>query len=66
MKMPLPPWRATAFEAAGKQAVLAGRDATSAGLFSPADRAYMKPPALAPAWTSGQVSPMLCIDTRQK
>ena len=44
--MPLPPGRATAFEAAGKQAVLAGREAASAELVSSADRAYMKPPSL--------------------
>ena len=42
MKIPLLPWRARAFEVAGKQAALAGCEATSAGLFSPADRAYMK------------------------
>lgn len=44
--MPLPPGRARAFETAGKQAAFAGRKAASAGLFSPADRAYMKPPSL--------------------
>lgn len=44
--MPLPLGRARAFEAAGKQAVLAGREAASAGLVSSADRAYMKPPSL--------------------
>ena len=40
--MPLPPGRARAFEAAGEQAVLAGREAAGAGLVSAADRAYMK------------------------
>ena len=40
--MPLPPGRARAFEAAGKQTVLAWRKAASAGLVSSADRAYMK------------------------
>jgi len=44
VKIPLPPWRTRAFEAAGKQAVLAGREAASTGLFSSADRVYMKAP----------------------
>ena len=41
--MPLPPGRARAFEAAGKQAVVAGQEAANAELVSSADRAYMKP-----------------------
>nr|WP_308747491.1 hypothetical protein [uncultured Bariatricus sp.] len=48
MKMPLPPGRARVFEAAGEQAVLAGREAAGAGLVSSADRAYMKAPVPRP------------------
>jgi len=40
--MPLPPGRARAFEAAGKQGFVWGWEAGNKGLISAADRAYMK------------------------
>ena len=40
--MPLPPGRARAFEAAGKQGFVWGWEAGNKGLVSAADRAYMK------------------------
>ena len=42
VKMPLPPGRARAFEAAGKQGFVWGWEAGNKGLVSAADRAYMK------------------------
>jgi len=42
--MPLPPGRARAFEAAGKQGFVWGWEAGNKGLVSAADRAYMKAP----------------------
>ena len=56
LQMSLPSGRAMTFEAAGKQAVLAGREAVSVGLFSPADWAYMKPPSLVPRLDFGSSS----------
>ena len=45
--MPLPPGRAKAFKRQENRAVIAWREAASAGLVSSADRAYMKkPPSL--------------------
>ena len=55
--MPLPQGRSKAFEAAGKQAVLAGREAASAGLVSSADRAYIKPPSIVPRLDLGPTWP---------
>jgi len=42
--MPLPPGRARAFEAEGKQGFVWGWEAGNKGLVSAADRAYMKAP----------------------
>ena len=46
--MPLPPGRARAFEAAGKQGFVWGWEAGNKGLVSAADRAYMKAPVPRP------------------
>jgi len=46
--MPLPPGRARAFEAAGKQGFVWGWEAGNKGLVSAADRAYMKAPVPCP------------------
>ena len=46
LQMPLPPGRARAFEAAGKQSFVWGWEAINKGLVSAADRAYMKAPSL--------------------
>jgi len=46
--MPLPPGRARAFEAAGKQDFVWGWQAGNKRLVSPADRAYMKAPVPRP------------------
>jgi hypothetical protein len=46
VKMPLPPGRARAFEAAGKQGFVWGWEAGNKGLVSAADRAYMTPSSL--------------------
>ena len=48
VKMPLPPGRARAFEAAGKQGFVWGWEAGNKGLVSAADRAYMKAPVPRP------------------
>ena len=46
--MPLPPGRARAFEAAGKQGFVWGWEAGNKGLVLAADRAYMKAPVPRP------------------
>ena len=47
------------------RAVIAWREAASAGLVSSADRAYMKAPSLVPRRTSGQNVPNLCTHSRK-
>ena len=61
--MPLPPGRARAFEAAGKQGFVWGWQAGNKGLVSAADRAYMKAPVpRPPSLAYGTKSPKV-LDT---
>ena len=68
--MPLPPGRARAFEAAGKQGFVWGWEAGNKGLVSAADRAYMKAPSLVyrpPAYGTNCPKPLdtvtICVAT---
>ena len=63
--MPLPPGRARAFEAAGKQGFVWGWEAGNKGLVSAADRAYMKALVHRPTPDFGTKCPEL-VDTLTK
>ena len=63
--MRLPPGRARAFLRQESRAVIAWRGAASAGLVSPADRAYMKAPVPYPTPDFGTKCPEL-VDTLTK
>jgi len=61
--MPLPPGRARAFEAAGKQGFVWGWEAGNKGLVSAADRAYMKAPVPRPPFPAYGTKCPIPLDT---